>query len=80
MGILRSKLIALDSAHLGAVAADWSSRDESRRQRAASFLEALAGCGSVLVLCWHHIEELLLHDDETVVAERVFDHCHWWLP
>jgi hypothetical protein len=71
MSIIRSKLIALDSAHLGALAADWSSSDKSRRRRATSFLEALSGCGGVLVLSWHHIEELLLHDDETVVAKRV---------
>src|SRR5262249_54777232 len=45
--------------------------ETSRRHRAAEFLTKLDDCGGVLLLCWHHIEELLLHDDEAVVGERV---------
>lgn len=71
MPVISPKIIALDSSHLGWLAADAGCSETSRRCRAAEFRTKLDDCGGVLVLCWHHIEELLLHDDEAVVAERV---------
>jgi hypothetical protein len=71
MGIIAPKFIALDSSHLGGIARDASSPDASRRKAADAFLETLDGCGGILVLSWHHIQELLQHGDKSVVAGRV---------
>jgi hypothetical protein len=69
--IIRPKFVALDSSHLGAVGRDKASRCESNRQRAAKFELAFEASGSVLLLCWHHVQELLGHRDDEVVAQRV---------
>jgi hypothetical protein len=71
MGIILPKFIALDSSHLGDLARDASSSDEDRRKAVRVFFETLSGCGGVLLLSWHHIEELLQHDGESVVAARI---------
>jgi hypothetical protein len=71
MTIIQPKFVALDSSHLGEIARDKASSEESRQRRAATFTEHFDGSGSILLLCWHHIEELLKHRDEATVAERV---------
>jgi hypothetical protein len=69
--IIRPKFVALDSSHLGAVARDKASQCETPRRRAAAFERAFEASGSVLLLCWHHVQELLSHRDDEVVAQRV---------
>jgi hypothetical protein len=44
---------------------------ETPRRRAAAFERAFEASGSVLLLCWHHVQELLSHRDDEVVAQRV---------
>lgn len=67
----RPKFVALDSSHLGRIAGDTAAEDHARRQRARSFEEAMASTGSVLVLSWHHLEELFSHHRAEVIAERM---------
>lgn len=31
---------------------------------------AFEGCGSVLLLRWHHLQELLSHENKTVIEQR----------
>jgi len=71
MSIIRPKFIALDSSHLATLAGDLCSSDGERRKAAAAFLETLTNCNGILLLCWHHFEELLRHGDDAVVDQRV---------
>jgi hypothetical protein len=71
MPLTRPRFIALDSSHLGGLAADKRSRDERRREAAIAFMNLFSGSGGVILLCWHHFEELLRYRDEAAVAERV---------
>jgi hypothetical protein len=69
--LIRPKFVALDSSHLSGVAADKATNDRTRRQRAQAFETAFEESGSVLLLCWHHLQELFSHGREDVVAQRV---------
>ena len=70
-GVILPKFVALDSSHLGAVARDIFSKDKVRQRRAAEFQRAFDSSGSVLALCWHHVQELLSYGDEVVRAQRM---------
>jgi hypothetical protein len=61
----------LDSSHLGAVAADAAASDHARQKRARMFEKAIVDSGSVIVLSYHHIEELLSHQRDEVIAQRI---------
>ncbi len=67
----RPKLIALDTSHLGALAADKSTNDCTRLRRAEAFERSFEESGSVLLLCWHHLQELFSHAREDIVAQRI---------
>jgi hypothetical protein len=69
--LIRPKFVALDSSHLGAVAADKAAHDRTRLLRAEAFERAFYETGSVLLLCWHHLQELFSHHNEDVAAQRV---------
>jgi hypothetical protein len=69
--LIRPKFVALDSSHLGAVAADKATNDRTRLRRSEAFEKAFEESGSVLLLCWHHLQELFSHGREDVVAQRV---------
>jgi hypothetical protein len=71
MPLIRPRFIALDSSQLGGLAADMRSRDERRREAAMAFMNLFSASGGVILLCWHHFEELLRYRDEAAVAERV---------
>jgi hypothetical protein len=68
---VRPRLIALDSSHLAAVAADAGAIDHARKKRARVFEKAIFDSGSVIVLSFHHIEELLSHHRDEVVGQRI---------
>ncbi|ESZ66643.1 hypothetical protein NL532_10120 [Mesorhizobium sp. C120A] len=70
MLLIRPKFVALDSSHLGKVAEDKASKDSARLQRAATFEKSFEESGGVLLLCWHHFQELLSHGNEDVAAQR----------
>jgi len=69
--IILPKFVAPDSSHLGAVAADKATNDRTRLRRAEAFEKAFDESGSVLLLCWHHFQELFSHSREEIVAQRV---------
>ncbi|WP_181174408.1 hypothetical protein [Mesorhizobium sp. B2-4-11] len=71
MLLIQPKFVALDSSHLGAIAGDRASLDGERVKRAETFDQAFTASGSVLLLCWHHFQELLSHRSEEVAAQRV---------
>jgi len=71
MSIIRAKFIALDSSHLATLAGDIHSSDKARQKAATLFVDSFSGSGGILLLCWHHFEELLRHGDTAVVAQRV---------
>jgi len=54
--LIRPKFVALDSSHLNAVAADKATTDRTRLRRAEAFERAFEESGSVLLLCWHHLQ------------------------
>ncbi|WP_245459937.1 hypothetical protein [Mesorhizobium sp. M1B.F.Ca.ET.045.04.1.1] len=68
---LLPKFVALDSSHLGAIAGDKASKDSARVRRAEAFDQAFMETGSVLLLSWHHFQELFSHRSEEVAAQRV---------
>jgi hypothetical protein len=71
MTIIRPRFIALDSSQLGDLARDSRAGDRTRREAASDFLASFAANGCVLLLCWHHFEELLRHRDPDVVGKRI---------
>ena len=68
---IEPRFVAIDSSHLAAIAGDRSSTNPSRRSTAQKFEATLLDTGLIPLLSWHHIEELLQHRDDSVVANRV---------
>lgn len=64
------RLVALDTSILGDTCRDLFSRDIPTRIRASTFIKSLREQGVVPVLCWHHVEELLAHNDIAVARDR----------
>jgi hypothetical protein len=69
--LIRPQFVALDSSHLGAIAADNASGDQDRVRSVEAFTRAFDATGSVLLLCLHHLQELFAHKDDNVVAQRI---------
>ncbi len=65
------KLLLLDTSHLSGLCADASSREPRRRGKAAEFLDAMFRSGRVPVFCWHHLEELIQHENKDLVDSRL---------
>jgi hypothetical protein len=70
-GLVLPKFVALDTSQLGAAARDMFSKDKVRQKRATEFQRAFDSSGSVLALCWHHVQELLSYGDDVVRAQRM---------
>jgi hypothetical protein len=69
--IVESKIIAPDSSHWGTWLDAMSARDVDRRQRACSLHRRLLDQGRIPLLTWHHLEELLGHEDGAKCKARV---------
>jgi hypothetical protein len=69
--LIRSKFVTLDSSHLINVVRDTFSHDGVRREKAAAFERAFESSGCVLLLSWHHLQELLSHENEAVIKQRL---------
>ena len=67
----RPRLVPLDTSLLSAIARDKFSRLPEKRERASIFASTLGDLGCVVLLCWHHVEELIAHNDPKVVADRL---------
>ncbi|WP_247776884.1 hypothetical protein [Bradyrhizobium sp. CW1] len=68
--LIKSKLVALDSSHLVNVIRDTFSKESAAREKAAAFERAFESSGSVLLLSWHHLRELLSHENKAVIEQR----------
>jgi hypothetical protein len=69
--LVRARFLALDSSQLGDWSRDQASADQSRRNAAARFERVLLENGVVVLLCWHHFEELLRTRNIAVADARV---------
>ncbi|WP_454650786.1 hypothetical protein [Bradyrhizobium liaoningense] len=67
----RPRFVALDSSHLVNLARELRAPDAATRAAALSLMEALTTGNDILVLSFHHFQELLVYGDARVVAERV---------
>lgn len=67
----KPRLVVLDSSQLGELARDAASHDRARRRKALRFMPSLLARGWLPLLSLHHIEELLQHDNEQVVDNRL---------
>jgi hypothetical protein len=65
------RLVAADSAMLGNLARYSRSGDRARRDDVARFQQAMLRKGAVLFLSYHHLEELICHGNDDVVARRL---------
>lgn len=70
-GVRPIRLVALDSSQLGDLARDWFSPDPGRRGHAKRIHNALTAEAAIPLLCFHHLEELLQHENDAVVARRI---------
>ncbi len=71
MAIDRPHFVVLDSSHYASLARDWISPDEERREAARRFFPRLARQGWFPLLCLHHLEELIQHNDDALVDARL---------
>lgn len=69
--IIKPKLVALDSSHLGDFARDYYSANTAVQAETRVFERKLRDHGYILVLSWHHLQELLTHEDEIVIERRL---------
>lgn len=70
-GILIPRLLALDSATLGKLAADYFHESDHRRNSAREFLSALKHQGLILSISFEHLAELLRHQNDDTVVQRL---------
>jgi hypothetical protein len=67
----RARFVALDSSHLVNLARELHAPDPATRAAALALLDALATGNDILVLSFHHFQELLAYGDARVVAEQI---------
>lgn len=65
------RLIALDSSIIGNVARDFYHSKQQNQKKAMHFLDCLSSKDLIPLITWHYIEELLQHNDEAVVDNRM---------
>lgn len=71
MILARPQLIVLDSATLGKASRDYWSPDKALRDKARTFVARLRDGGVYVAFTFMHVLELLRHDDESVVRDRL---------
>lgn len=67
----RARFVALDSSHVVNLARELHAPAPAPRTAALALVEALTTGNDILVLSFHHFQELLAHGDAGVVAERM---------
>lgn len=70
-GLIIPRLIALDSSIIGNVARDFYHSKQQNQKKAMHFLDCLSSKNLIPLITWHYIEELLQHNDEAVVDNRM---------
>lgn len=71
MPIINPKFIAIDSSMIGKWAADACSGDISKRKQADRVMSQILADNWIPVICWHHFEELVRHNDENIAESRI---------
>lgn len=64
------RTVALDTALIGNLSRDHFSKDTAVRARAMVFRKSLTALGLVPLVSWHHLEELLRHENLEVARAR----------
>lgn len=68
MNLLNDKyLVALDSSMINDIARDYFNKDVDKNKKANDIINSLYNGGGVLVITWHHLEELLAHKNDHIV-------------
>jgi hypothetical protein len=70
--LIRPRIVSLDTAQLSGWARDRASRDADKQRLAERFEQGLAECGVLVMLSWHHVEELLGTESQSA-AEVAMD-------
>jgi hypothetical protein len=71
MRLMTPRILVLDSATLGKAARDYWSREASLRAKVRTFITRLTGHGIYIALTFTHVCELLRHNDERIVRDRL---------
>jgi hypothetical protein len=71
MSIIHPKFISIDSSLIGKWAADACSADISKRKQAYEVMDQILSDNWIPVICWHHFEELVRHNDENIAESRI---------
>ena len=69
--IARPNLIAIDNSIIGKITEDYFSKDIIKQQKAADFIEKTKIHGYVPLFCFHHIAEILQHENDRVIQNRL---------
>lgn len=69
--ITKPKLIAIDNSILGKISKDYYSGDLVKQKKAIEFIKNCKTQGYLPVFCFHHIEEILQHENEHVVSKKL---------
>ncbi|MDX3971602.1 MAG: hypothetical protein QHD01_34065 [Bradyrhizobium sp.] len=67
----RARFVALDSSHLINLARELYAPDAATRTTALTLMDMLTTGNDILVLSFHHFQELLVYGDARVVAEQI---------
>ncbi|WP_157003186.1 hypothetical protein [Ralstonia sp. A12] len=65
------RLVVLDTSHIVGLAADSISPNREQRRAAEEFIHSLVEHAWLPLLCWHHVEELLQHQNDKLVEARL---------
>lgn len=71
MSLARPKLIVLDSSTIGTVSSDYWSSKSTQRDKAKAFITRLQNMGVYISLTLTHVIEILRHENDRVVSDRL---------
>lgn len=69
--IAKPKLIAIDNSILGKVSKDFYSENLENQTKALDFFDNIKLQGLVPLFCFHHIAEILQHENENIVSAKL---------
>lgn len=63
--------MALDSSMINNIARDYFHEDIDKNKKAKDIINSFYNRGGILVITWHHIEELLAHKNDNIVKHSI---------
>lgn len=69
--IIKPKLIAIDNSILGKISKDYYCKNLDKQKKAFEFIKNIKQQGLVPIFCFHHIAEILQHENKKVVFNRL---------